>query len=298
MDAGKVINVLSVDGGGRRGYVPAVVLAALEQRLGKRCHEIFRYVAGTSTGAILAAGVAHGLAAQDMVLMYEHDLPQIFARPFWHRVRTLWGLLGPKYPLTGLADVLAARLEGRLLGNAGTAVMMTSYSLRARSPRLFKSWREMDGAWSLENAALCSAAAPSYFPAFEGQYVDGGVFAPDPSMCLLADVCERHPGIPVRMLSLGTGTHEDALRDPGGLLGWATKVADVLLDGSEDSTAYQARRHPVFRLPGASFHRLQFWLSDPATRAMDGVIVPGLRVAAQKVVSSEGFEAAAKALGG
>src|SRR5215210_1589295 len=46
--------VLSIDGGGIRGIIPATVLAEIERRTGKLTSEVFDLVAGTSTGGILA----------------------------------------------------------------------------------------------------------------------------------------------------------------------------------------------------------------------------------------------------
>ena len=51
------MNVLAVDGGGIRGVIPGLVLAALEERTGKQTAELFDLIAGTSTGGIIALGV-------------------------------------------------------------------------------------------------------------------------------------------------------------------------------------------------------------------------------------------------
>src|SRR6266850_1879174 len=51
------ITVLSIDGGGIRGLIPAAFLDQLEQRTGRHVFELFDYVAGTSTGGILALGL-------------------------------------------------------------------------------------------------------------------------------------------------------------------------------------------------------------------------------------------------
>ena len=51
--------VLSIDGGGIRGIIPAMVIAHIEKRMGKPAHELFDLLVGTSTGGILALGLAH-----------------------------------------------------------------------------------------------------------------------------------------------------------------------------------------------------------------------------------------------
>ena len=50
-------NILSIDGGGIRGIIPAMILADIERRTGHRIAEMFDMIAGTSTGGILALGL-------------------------------------------------------------------------------------------------------------------------------------------------------------------------------------------------------------------------------------------------
>ena len=51
------IKVLSIDGGGIRGIIPAIILGELQKRLGRNVYEIFDLIAGTSTGGIIALGI-------------------------------------------------------------------------------------------------------------------------------------------------------------------------------------------------------------------------------------------------
>ena len=49
--------ILSIDGGGIRGLIPALVLAEIEKRTKKRVAQLFDLISGTSTGGILALGL-------------------------------------------------------------------------------------------------------------------------------------------------------------------------------------------------------------------------------------------------
>jgi len=51
------MKVLSIDGGGIRGIIPAMILAEIERRTGKQIWEMFDLIAGTSTGGMLALGL-------------------------------------------------------------------------------------------------------------------------------------------------------------------------------------------------------------------------------------------------
>ncbi|MEI9971750.1 MAG: patatin-like phospholipase family protein [Ignavibacteriota bacterium] len=71
-------NALSINGGGIRGIIPSSVLASLEQQTGRLTRDLFSYVAGTSTGALLAAGVAAGIPAAELLSVYTTRSREIF----------------------------------------------------------------------------------------------------------------------------------------------------------------------------------------------------------------------------
>src|SRR5262249_23295357 len=108
------VRILSIDGGGIRGVIPALVLAELQTRVGNApLLDPFDLVAGPSTGGLIALGLnVRGpdgkprYTAQDMVNLYTEDGPRIFSRSFWYRLTSLGGLRRPRYPVTGLEAVL------------------------------------------------------------------------------------------------------------------------------------------------------------------------------------------------
>src|SRR5438105_8053097 len=95
----RIRRILSIDGGGIRGIVPAIVLASIEERTGKPIAQLFDLIAGTSTGAILALGLTKAdesgqpeFSAQHLCEVYEREIPNIFRNP-----QSWWGnLLSPK----------------------------------------------------------------------------------------------------------------------------------------------------------------------------------------------------------
>ncbi len=75
--AGKRL-ILSIDGGGARGYITLHCLAKLEELTGQPAHEIFDFYAGTSTGSLIAAGLAVGLDAHTLLNIYRIRIPEVF----------------------------------------------------------------------------------------------------------------------------------------------------------------------------------------------------------------------------
>jgi uncharacterized protein len=241
------MRVLSIDGGGIRGLIPALVLAEVEQRTGKRIAELFDLVAGTSTGGILACALTRPDAqpAADVVGLYRTEGPRIFRRSPWQRVRTADGLLGAKHDDRALNAALGRYLGTGPLSEATTRVLVTSYDLQAREPFFFKSWRE-DRDAPRTDAARATAAAPTYFtpwPVGPRALVDGGVFATNPAMCAYAEVSRLTGAPPELVLSLGTGSQTKPITQRQaagwGLVQWVRPVIDVVFDGVADTVGYE-----------------------------------------------------------
>ena len=105
--------VLSLDGGGIRGIIPALVVAHLERQMGAPASELFDLIVGTSTGGILALGLSlqdqQGgslLAVKRMVALYERHGAQIFERSLWRKLRTAGVLFEEAYSHETLEKVL------------------------------------------------------------------------------------------------------------------------------------------------------------------------------------------------
>ena len=83
----KRMNILSIDGGGIRGIIPAIVLAEIEKNTGSKIANLFDLIAGTSTGGILALGLTRPgndstpqYSASDLVTLYEEEGRNVFSR--------------------------------------------------------------------------------------------------------------------------------------------------------------------------------------------------------------------------
>src|SRR6267143_695583 len=145
------ISVLSIDGGGIRGMIPAAFLNRLEQRTGHRVSELFDYVAGTSTGGILALGLGANrpgcnspYTAEQLVRLYKTEGGRIFSRSLLHFARALDNLNGPRFPEYGIDEVLKRYFGDTRLKDARTNVVVSAYAIERRRPFFFRSWQAID----------------------------------------------------------------------------------------------------------------------------------------------------------
>jgi predicted acylesterase/phospholipase RssA len=258
------MRILSIDGGGIRGLIPAVVLCELESRAGRPAAELFDLMAGTSTGGIIACALAKGMAAEDIVPLYLEEGPRIFRRSLGRRLGSADGLLDEKHDDTELEAALGTYLGDTTLGEARVDVLVTAYDLHERAPHIFKSWREEWRDVRMADAARATSAAPTYFEPYllgERSLVDGGVFATNPAMCAYAEAARLQPGAEVRLVALGTGRltkrieHDDA--KDWGLVEWVRPVIDVVFDGVADAVDYQLEH-----VLGDRHHRFQVTLGE------------------------------------
>lgn len=170
----QLIKILSIDGGGIRGIIPAMVLAEIERQTGRPACDLFDLIAGTSTGGIIALGVtvpgeqqSGGEArprwsAEQLVDVYANDGPRIFHRSLLRTIETVDGLVEEKYAATGLEAVVKSYVGETMLSQALTKVLITSYDIRAHEPFFFKSFQPSPRpAMSLPGAAPGPASASS-----------------------------------------------------------------------------------------------------------------------------------------
>ena len=149
--------LLSIDGGGVRGVVALEVLARIEQVLRDETGDPdlvlgdwFDYVGGTSTGAIIAGGVAIGLPVSRIQQLYRENMRAIFTRA------GIFDLVRARYDEAGIETVLRREFgEDRTLGSADLRCLLL-LGLRNSSHRLAVAGEQQPG-----RAATTRAGAPT-----------------------------------------------------------------------------------------------------------------------------------------
>jgi len=208
---GSIRRVLSIDGGGIRGVFPAAFLAEVERDLGRPIGEFFDLIVGTSTGGILALGLGLGLRARDLLGFYEEYGAKIFAGNRLIGWLRHWPVT--KYPRETLQAALRSVFGDRTIAEAKTRLVIPSTHQQTGEVYLIKTPHHpsltKDHRQSMVDAAMATAAAPSYFPAFSlggtVPLVDGGVWANNPVGVAAVEavgLLRWDPGS-VRILSLG-----------------------------------------------------------------------------------------------
>ncbi|MBK8024544.1 MAG: patatin-like phospholipase family protein [Chloroflexi bacterium] len=287
---------IAIDGGGIKGLIVAQALQVLEDALGGDPlieHPQIKILAGTSTGAVITAGIAVGMRMSDITQIYlelgRSVFPPLF--PSWipdsvqSKLKIALGLVRPAlYPNRALQDILRSRIGERTgdpdltLGalrqrlKDDQALVITAANINERRTHFLKSNDDKDAEWELWAAALASSAAPAVLPvmAYDGGYfTDGGVGSyGNPGAVAAREAVEWRGYDPrdVTVLSFGTGwtspqTFEAAHGRPDQwrILDWAMNAASIILGDAVRSQSIDIIYDYVHR--GMDFRRFQLELN-------------------------------------
>lgn len=237
--------VLTIDGGGIRGVIPASILANLEARLqiakndpNLRIADCFDMLAGTSTGGILVSLFLspQRYRASEILEFYQQLGPTLFHRTIWQMAASGFGLFRSRYKEDALYDFSKKLLGDTYISEVAKECLITAYEMSSRKALLF-SKHAVTKYGSMADYRLCdivraTTAAPTYFSpakvyprssheaAEKGasaeslpfrNLVDGGIYANNPSMCALVESIKLWPDVGITgysMLSVGTGKAE------------------------------------------------------------------------------------------
>lgn len=281
-----MITILSIDGGGIRGLIPAAVLAEIEKKTGKSTCELFDYIAGTSTGGIIASMLtvpnAQGkpkYTAEQVKALYIELGFSVFQNSLLRKIFIMNGLLKPRYSAKRLEQYLNGCLGKARLHSALTDIIIPAYEMQSGTPWFFKSRFAADHRSSeddplLSQVARATSAAPTYFPPCKiGNklcLIDGGVFANNPALCAYAEARKLNPSEKNYLIvSLGTGQHQKSYPyreiENWGTLKWAIPIFSVLSNSASGTVDYQMKT-----LTGAEqYYRFEVLLHNVSTEIDD-----------------------------
>lgn len=259
-----VRRLLCIDGGGIKGTQPAAFLAALEEDLDRPIGQYFDLIAGTSTGGILAIGLALGHSAKSLLHFYEDRGPTIFGppveaeekpRPLERLLRRIRAkaqhVVGPKYDATILKAELTKVLKGARIGDAKARLVIPAWDADRRCPHIYKTAHHerinTDYREPALDAAMATAAAPSYFKRYKTAkdvgLLDGGVWCCNPIAIATVEAITLLGWKPtdLRILSLGCTDEVYMLSENPGYVGLAPNILNLFADGQSHGALGMAK---------------------------------------------------------
>ncbi len=293
------LRILSIDGGGTRGIIPATILHCLCQATGKYPTDLFDLFAGTSTGGILCTALMYGLPTDWIVQLYLDKSDDVFDDTWWDDVRDGFGKrIGADYSNENFKKILEKEFNNTTLGEIDQKhqrkkiLMITTFHLHPEEEgktvnfraRVYNSNFRKDKDIKLVDLVLRTTAAPTYFPIYQ-EHIDGGVAINHPAMSAVAfainnntDAAGEYGGPDgqykglrktvndLRVLSLSTGTSnrtfidtETIGRGNWGELHWIRYLPDLLIEANMQVSEYYVRQV----MPDNRYKRMEIHFDDP-----------------------------------
>ncbi len=297
----KKVFVLSIDGGGIRGIIPAMILEDLEQSVlqkhqiqMKPLHSIFDLICGTSSGGLTALLLSSPISSpittldlhrpmtpREIIETYETLGSEVFPPG---RFRILGHAFTGKYSATALEKLLKVTFGSQTNKDLLTHVIVPSYDNERKTPHLFTTPVEHDiedqkpggDLFYLRDIARAITALPTYFsPALMSNtsgskafsLSDGSVFANNPSLIAYSRIMELCPeATEIHMLSLGTAPKRKQfvhkkIRD-WGFLDWANPIKGVPIHDLYSHAHDGITDYYMEHLPKLHYYRINMSQND------------------------------------
>ena len=259
------VRILSIDGGGIRGVLPAQLLMNVERRLRELSGrpdaciaDFFDFFAGTSTGGVLTALclTPHPdnpdrpkYNAEAVRQTYEKAGNLVFNGNLWKLLRTGGGFLNRKFDATELENAFAEYFGDTRLKALLKPCLVTAYDIQRGRPHFFcQHWAHTQPGndFYVRDLARATSAAPTFFEVAmtrnergeEFPLIDGGVYANDPALCAYTEVRSLHRHVApsrILLLSIGTGSIPVSLRYEAarsfGIVHWLGPLPNIMVSG-------------------------------------------------------------------
>ncbi len=281
----KTIKILSIDGGGIRGYIPALILEKLSSLLDQKSGngDLFRafdIIAGTSSGSLTAMGIAAPdrkkgnegytdkprYSMTDIVNIYETCRTDIFPERTLESLGMVKQAFHEKYNSSGFEKVLEGMFRERAMKDSLTNILITSFDVLSGKPVIISN----DDDFYMKDVARGSSAAPTFFePALiesiskEKKYclIDGAMAANNPAMFAYIKARIKFPKAGrFIILSLGTG-HSTEFYNYEQIKNWGfvewilpsngTPIYSIMSRAQEGCVSMQ-----LSHIPGVEYYRI------------------------------------------
>jgi len=250
---------LVLDGGGVFGIGQAHIVSQVDL-------DKFDFFAGTSIGSVIASVLASGGDCSDLPGFFHRAMPLIFEGWKWAKYR----FYKRRYSDKMLNYYLRQLFLGKL-GGVNKPLFTAAANLGEQRLKVFSSEHADDASWLLWEVCRCSAAAETYFAPWKG-YADGGIYANNPSMMVVAAACKQLGAKvdEIELFSIGTGSgYSGKSKIPRGswsAVRWGIWLIGAFLDGAANSMhEYFVRSLPLKKYKRVDFTRDAKWRMDSPT---------------------------------
>lgn len=231
----KIYQGLTIDGGGILGIGSAKALAEFEKESGKPIIEQFDFLAGTSTGAIIAVFISLGYSAEEIHNLYIEKGGDIFYIPGW---TWKYNPFKARYSTERFEKILDEMVGTKTMKDLKIPTYITTSNIVKNETHVFNRTEDI----KLKDVILRTTAAPTFFPP-QGEWVDGGIWANDPGLVGVLGFkrfkkCEFNQ---MKVLSIGTSgdaPYSSLNTSKMTLAHWIKPLMTFLLQGTEHATEF------------------------------------------------------------
>ncbi len=249
--------ILTFDGGGIGGLFTAVLLERIAAQFPGLLASV-DLIAGTSTGGIIALGLAHNRSPAQLADLYRTHAKKIFDDSIWDNIRDFGNATGADHSNKNLKKVLTTEFGTTPLSGLSKRVLIPTFDLDFSPEQGRRTWKpkffhnvpgpDSDGAELVVDVAMRTSAAPTYFPSYQG-YIDGGVVANNPSMAALAAALDPRSGNQnlsnIVLLSFSTGCEDRYIKGDSHNWGWgqwAKPLVNIMINGVMGVADFQCKQ--------------------------------------------------------
>ena len=275
----RIFRILSIDGGGIRGIIPAAILLEVERAIRRhksgaavKIGECFDMIATTSTGGILTCMLLFPdkdrpdrarFSAADTLRLYMENGDDIFERSIWQMIVSSGGLSNEKYSAYTLESILSYYFDDVKISRLIRPCLITACDAEKYQPFFFSRHDAREtpaGEFLAQDSAQTAFPVPTCFDAAlpgnrdrdpnAGPLINGGVLVNNPAAYALVEALGLRARNPVRfseivILSLGTGPRREIAAYghccDWGLAGWVGPLIQIIMEGVSQTVDYQLK---------------------------------------------------------
>lgn len=256
--------ILVLDAGGIRGLATLKIMQNFEKLLIEEGHsgyigDYFDMIVGTSTGGIITAMYLHphiNYKSSDILDFYFNEADNMFSRNLWYKLKSLFGVIKPKYNSENKNKTISKYFGGIELKDLKKPCIITAYDIHNNKAVLFKQHKadKASSNFMVDDIINGTVAAPTYFNShklrsFSGKYyniVDGGVINPNCSVIAYTEMNKLFKDCDASILSIGTGNNtkivDTSKVSNGGIFYWGKPISSLMLECGKEIAEYQCMK--------------------------------------------------------